>query len=151
MRSRQVRLVSLGLAAATLLAAGAVALRPAALSRATAAEAGDAAIRTLLQERYDVLKTVVDETEAAHRIGKASLAEVAAAKRAARHAELKLCADDDRRAAVLEKMLADAEDDERSAESGFQSARLAHADVLKATAERLKVEIALQRAKSGRR
>lgn len=104
----------------------------------------EARIKTLLKERYSTLKKIEDEVTAMYRKGKASPSEVAEAKRAARNAELDLCETDAERVAVLEKMLAESKDNKKLAEAGFHAAKLLHSAVLKATTDRLEVEIALE-------
>jgi len=148
MPSRKVGLVALGLAVLALVASGAIVTWSGTSPRAAAAERKDDKIKALLKERHATLEKIAAETSEGYRIGRASLSQVAEAKRAARNAELELCDTDKERVAVLEKMLEEAKDYEKSAEGGFQAARITHAAALKATADRLEVEIALERAKA---
>ena len=91
---------------------------------------------------------IAAETAQGYRGGKATFSQVYEANRAARNAELDLCNTNQERVAVLEKMLEEARDYEKNAEQAFKSARAPHAAALRATADRLEVEIALERARA---
>jgi len=66
-----------------------------------------------------------------------------------RHAELDLCDTSKERVAVLEKMLAEAKDYEKTIFQQVESGGAQASTALKAKVSRLDVEIALERATSG--
>ena len=146
MLSRGVKLVALGLAA--LVFAGGVATWCGTSPRAAAAEGSETKVKALLKERHATLEMAARVTGEDFKNAKASFRQVGEANRAALNAELDLCETDKERAAVREKMLAEARDYERTVEEVRNAARASYADVLKAKADRLEVEIALERAKA---
>ncbi len=146
MLSRGVRLVALGLA--VLVFAGGVAAWCGTSPHAAAAEGSDTKVKALLKERHATLEMAAQATSEGFKNGTASFRQVGEANRAALNAELDLCETGKERAAVLEKMLAEARDYERSVEASRNAARASYADALKAKADRLEVEITLERSKA---
>lgn len=105
-------------------------------------------VRTLLEERRDVLKARADtciKTFANN--AKLDYADVLAANDDYYDAELVLISDKAERIAMLEKKLANAKESEQWATSMKEGGRGLQATVLLATANRLAVEIAIEREK----
>jgi hypothetical protein len=146
MLSRGVRLVALALAA--LVLAGGVATWCGTSPRAVAADGSDTKVKALLKERHATLEMAAQVTSEDYKHAKVSFRQVEEANRAVLNAELDLCETDKERAAVLEKMLAEARNYERIVEEVRNAARASYADVLKARADRLQVEITLERARA---
>jgi hypothetical protein len=121
MRSRKVGFVALGGEGLALLVSGEIAARSGTSPRAAAAEGEQSKIKVLLKERHAAFETIAGGISEGFRKGSASRNQVVEATRATRNAELDLCDTDNDRAAVLEKMLAEAKDYEQSVEVGFQS------------------------------
>jgi hypothetical protein len=145
MLSREIRFIALGLAA--LVVAGGVASWCGTLPHAAAAE-GNTKVKALQRERHAILEKLAEATNVGYRNGTASLSQVVEANRAALNAELDLCETDKARVMVLEKMLTAAKDYEGAVEAKRKAVQASYADALKATADRLEVEIALERAKA---
>ena len=146
MLSRRVRFVALGLVA--LGFAGGIATWRGTSPRAVAAQGGDTKVKTLLKERHATLEMAAKVTNEIFKNGRASFGQVVEANRAMFNAELDLCETDKERVAVLEKMLAEARAYEKTVEVGREVAEVSYADALKAKADRLEVEITLERIKA---
>src|SRR5262249_40181514 len=131
-----------------LLVSGAMAAWFGTAPRAAAAEEKNPRVKALLKERHATLEEVTAVISVEYRNARATRSQVLEATRAARNAELDLCDTDRERVAVLEKMLAEARDYEKSVETDRQAARATRSAALKATADRLEVEIALERARA---
>jgi hypothetical protein len=139
MCASKVRRLGFFLGVSVLLAGGAVGLWSASPGqRAEGPE--ESKLKALLKERLATLQEAAAQADKEHRIGKASVAEVMEARRAVRDAELELCDTDKERLAVLEKMLEEARAFEKGAGKASSSA-------LRAKADRLQIEIALERLK----
>ena len=147
MLPRKVTPVGLGLALLVLLVGGVIAARSGTSPRAAAADAKDTKVKALLKERHATLQAIASQTTEQYKAGAASVLQLAEANRAARNAELDLCDTDQERVAVLEKMLAEAKEYEKRAEQQHQAGSIPFTAALKARADRLEVEIALERAK----
>ena len=145
MLSRGVRFVALGLAA-LIFAGGIASLRGTSL-RAAAAQGSDTKVKRLLKERHATLEMAAEATREVFKIGGASFGQVVDANRAVLNAELDLCETDKERVAILEKMLAEARTYEMTVEEGRKAAEVSYADALTAKADRLEVEITLERLK----
>lgn len=104
-------------------------------------------VTALLKERLTTLREVETLTQNLFRSGRVSFDAVVQATTAALEAELDLCQTQKERVAVLEKALDVAKDGEAHAKAAVETARAPVSDALKAKANRLKVEIALERAK----
>lgn len=148
MSSRTVRFATFGLIAFALCVATMFVTRPGTSSHATAAEANNAKINALLKERHATLVSVVETVRTAYEIGRASLIEVSEATIAAQRAELELCKTDRERVVVLEKMLMAARGLEDVAKAQYETASGSNVSVLKAKADRLEIEIALERVRA---
>ncbi len=146
MLSRESRLAALGIAA--LVIGGGVAAWCGTSPRAVAAEDRDTKLKALLKERHAILEQAAEAVRASFQNGRASYRQVAEANRDALRAELDLCETDKARVAVLEKLVAEARNSEAIAQADHKAARASFADTLKATADRLEAEIALERARS---
>jgi len=142
------RLVGPGFALIALIASVAIATSPGTLPRAAAADAKDTKVKALLKERHATLQAIASQTTQAYQAGKASFVQVAEANRAAHNAELALCDTAKERVAVLGRMLAEAKVYEKSAEQEYKAGTTTATDALKAKADRLEVEIALERARA---
>jgi len=145
MVSRSVTFVVLGLA---MFTSGTALTWSGSTPSQAADQKKDPQLKALLQERHAILQNLADVVNAEFRNARASQSQVMEASRVARQAELDLCETDQERVAVLEKMLAEARAYEQSADEERKSARGTYSSALKATADRLDVEIALERAKT---
>jgi hypothetical protein len=104
-------------------------------------------LKALLKERLAALQEAAARTTEQYKRGAGSVAEVMEARRAARDAELELCDTDKERLAVLEKMLEEARAFEKDV-AKMVDAGVVHANSgFKAKADRLQMEIALERLK----
>ena len=147
MLPRKVKFVGLGLTLLVLLVGGGIAARSGTAPRPAGVDSKDTKVKALLKERHATLQAIASLTTKQYERGTASVVQVAEANRTARHAELDLCDTDKERVAVLEKMLAEAKEYEKSAEQLHKGGSIPFTAALKAKADRLEVEIALERAK----
>jgi len=145
MYSRKLTFVVVGSA---LVVVGVIATRFDSSLHANAAQGKDDKLKLLLKERHTTLETIVAELTAGQKAGIVPVMQVTEAQRAARKAEFDLCESDKERATVLAKMLDEAREHEKRVDTAFKAARQTHAAVLRATADRLEVEIALERVKA---
>lgn len=106
----------------------------------------DTRLKELLKERLDTLKEIAAQTEKGFKGGQVPMGRVLEANQAVLRAELELCESDRDRVAVLEKIVKAAREREEFVAKQASSAVPAR-DVLKAKADRLEAEIALERAK----
>jgi hypothetical protein len=104
-------------------------------------------LKALLKERLAALQEAAARTTEEYKTGTASVAEVMAARRGVRDAELELCDTDKERLAVLEKMLEEARGFEKDAAKLVDVGKAPANSVFKAKADRLQIEIALERLK----
>jgi hypothetical protein len=107
-----------------------------------------AKIKDLQKEWLDALRAVVKEDQARARNAQALPEEVIAATRMLAEAELEACESDKARVTALEKILVMARDTEKLAVSLAKTGQGREGTALKAKAERLRFEIALERAKT---
>ena len=122
---------------------------------AQAEEAQDSKLKELLNEKLSILREVASQTIKAYEQGVLPAqayevipaAQVYEAKQAVHKAELDLCDTNKERVAVLEKMLIEAKDFEKSVKREVKSGGLGTIHALRAKVKRLDVEIALERAK----
>jgi hypothetical protein len=116
--------------------------------RSRASDEPDAKLTSLLKERLEVLRAVVERTKAAYQAGATGFTKVYEAQLAALRAELDMCSTDEARTKVLEQMIAVAKKNEETIEarSGFSGA--GSSDVLNARASRLSLEIELERLRT---
>ena len=108
----------------------------------------DVNVKELLKERLAVLRELSDLTTKDYETGRGSFDRVHQAARAVLDAELELCESGKERLAILEKIVAQAKESEKTAEQRYKTGNAPRSDVLTATAARLEAEIALERAKS---
>lgn len=110
--------------------------------------AKDARLNSLLQERLTALREAANFTTKAYETGVETLANVMAANQAVHSAELDLCGTDKERTALLEKMISEAKNYETLAAQQVGRGIDFASSVPKAKANRLEVEIALERLKN---
>ena len=110
--------------------------------------AKDARLNSLLQERLTALREAATFTTKAYETGVESFANVMAANQAVHAAELDLCSTDKERIAVLERMVAEVRNYESLAAQQVARGIDPASSVPKAKANRLEVEIALERLKN---
>jgi RNA polymerase sigma factor (sigma-70 family) len=118
------------------------------LSAVEAARATGANVQSLLKERLATLKDLAKAVEADYRTGNATFEQVAHAQRSLFEAELELCESAKERLAIHERMLMLAKETEKVVDALFRTAKAKQSDVLRAKANRLEAEIALERAKA---
>jgi outer membrane protein TolC len=145
MLTRKTKIVGLGFALVLFLVVGAMGLRPTATLQVTAAEPKDSNLKGLLKERHAILRSIASQIADEYRAGKVSFAEVHAANQTLHRAELDQCDTDKERAAVLEKMLAEAKENKKQAEAAYHAGQAPARSVLAVEVDRLEVEIALAR------
>lgn len=145
MQTRKTKIVGLVFALLLFVVLVTNGLRPHRSLRATAADSNDSQLQQLLKERHAVLRHIASQIADEYRAGKVSFAEVHRANQAIHKAEFDQCDTDKERAAVLEKMLAEAKENEKQAEATYQAGQAPARSVLAAKVDRLEVEIALAR------
>jgi hypothetical protein len=106
-------------------------------------------LHALLKEKLTTLQMFASQMTAAFEGSESSWLQVLEANRDVGHAKLDLCNTDQQRLAVLERLLAQAENFEKDAAEHVKSRRAPGWTALKAKLNRLEVEIALERAKAG--
>lgn len=148
MSSRTVRVVTFCLVMLAAFVSGALSNRTQILPGATAAEANETKIKTLRQERLTVLQDIAEMTFQLYQHARVSFSEVIEARREARIAELELCETDVERVAIWERMLTETKELEQLTLVRKEAGRDTEASLLRAKADRLEVEIALEQAKS---
>lgn len=148
MSSRTLRLVCWSSLAFGLWGLALIIHRPGVSAAVTAAEANEARIDMLLKERHATLMAVVESTTALYRNRQATQLEVSEANLAAQRAELELCKTKAERIAVLQKMVAEFQTEEKIARAAYEAARATRIPLLQAQANRLEIEVALERAKA---
>lgn len=109
--------------------------------------ADEAKIKQLLKERLSVLNEVVAVTTTGYQAGRTDYQEVFDAQQAVCKAEFELCETDAERIAVLEKRLALAKQGVEHMKRKLEAALVSKTNLLKALAEQLKIEVALERLK----
>jgi hypothetical protein len=102
----------------------------------------------LLKERLETLREVAKLASEAYKSGGGSFADVREAMRQVLEAELEQCTTDKERIAVLEKVVADAKKWEGFAEESVKAGVVPARTALKARADRLQAEIALERLRN---
>jgi hypothetical protein len=107
-----------------------------------------AKIKDLQKEWLDALRAMVKEEQARAKNAQALPEEAIAATRMLAEAELEACESDKARVTALEKILVMARDTERLAVSLARTGQAREGMALKAKAQRLRFEIALERAKT---
>ena len=137
-------------AVAVLLVLGLVAFGGGLLTRrAPAEQPADDKVRSLLKERLATLKEMAAESEKVfEQTGRSSPEDVLQAKTLVLLAELDLCDSDRERVGIHEKIVALAKGMEEITDTRFKAGRAQHTDLLKARADRLNAEIALERARA---
>jgi outer membrane protein TolC len=105
-------------------------------------------VKELQQERLATCREIVKQVETRYKNGQGNYDELHEASRMVLAAELELCTSDKERVAVLEKFLPEAKKYEAMAEALFKAGQGTQTSMLKARAERLRVEIDLERAKA---
>ncbi len=105
-------------------------------------------VKELLQERLTTCREMVRQVETRYKNGQCTYDEVHSAARMTLDAELEVCTTDKERVAVLEKFLPEAKRHEQTAETFFKSGQGTMTTALKARADRLRVEIDLERARA---
>lgn len=104
-------------------------------------------IKELQKERLAAVRGMVQQDEARFKAGEALPDELLESTRMLADAELEVCASDKERVTVMEKILATARNTERVATDLAKRKQGRESTALKAKAERLRFEIALERAK----
>lgn len=112
------------------------------------AEEQGAKITDLQKEWLAALRDMVNKDAVRAKNGQASPEEILASNRMLAEAELEVCESGKQRIAALEKILVSARDTEKLTETLAKSGQARETTFLKAKAERLRFEIALERAKS---
>jgi hypothetical protein len=107
----------------------------------------DSKIRKLLKERIATLKEMVREMEASKAVGRTGSDGVLKARIEVLRAELELAESQKERIAIHEKIVALAMEFEILAQESFKAQTLSTVDLLRAKANRLEAEIALERSK----
>jgi hypothetical protein len=107
-----------------------------------------AKIKELQKEWLDAVRAMAKQEEARAKNGQAPPEEVMASTRTFAEAELEVCESDKERVTALEKILVMARDTEKLAAGFAKSGQGRESTALKAKAERLRYEIALERAKT---
>jgi hypothetical protein len=146
MCASRVRRLGFFLSVSVLLAGGAAGFWSAS-PRPRAEGLEESKLNALLKERLATLQQAAAQTDKQYETGKASVAEVMEAQRAVRDAELELCNTDKERLAVLEKMLEEARGFEKVVAQRVDAGKAPASSVFKAKADRLQIEIALERVK----
>ena len=118
-----------------------------AASRAHAAGENDSKLKVLLKEKLAVAQEALAIVTKAHQNGDTSIEGVVEANQMVGKAQLDLCDTSAERIAVLERMLAQAKDFEKSVAELVKVAATPKTTLLKARLNRLDVEVALERAK----
>ena len=116
-------------------------------SRAHAAGENDSKLKALLKEKLAVAQEALAIVKKAHQNGDTSIEGVVEANQIVGKAELDLCDTNAERVAVLERMLAQTKDFEKSVTELVKAAAAPKTTLLKARLNRLDVEVALERAK----
>jgi hypothetical protein len=106
-------------------------------------------LKALRTERLAILRNIAKQSTEAYKLGAASEDEVREANRMLHQAELELCDSDRDRIAVLEKIVAETKKAEQFAEELVKKKVGAPRTALKARADRLQAEIALEKARGG--
>jgi len=105
-------------------------------------------VQALLRERVATLEELAAYFEKLYKAGEVPIAVLLKAKQDVVEAELDLCETNAERIKVQEKLLALAQQTEDYFKQGTKIGAAQASDVLKARADRLKIEIALQRLKA---
>ncbi len=121
---------------------------PVAAPQSLAAEPKDTKLKGLLKERLATVREILTVTTEQYKAGTGSFERVHQALKDVMSAELDLCDSDKERITVLEKGVAQAKDYEKLAEAQFKVGKVQVTDVLAAKADRLEIEIALERLKT---
>ena len=116
-------------------------------SRAHAADENDSKLKALLKEKLAVAQEALAIVKKAHQNGDTSIEGVVEANQVVGKAQLDLCDTNAERVAVLERMLAQTKDFEKSVAELVKAAAGPKTSLLKARLNRLDVEVALERAK----
>jgi hypothetical protein len=107
-----------------------------------------AKIKQLQKDWLAAVRDMAKQDAVRAKNGQASPEEILASTRMLAEAELDICESDKERVVVLEKILVSARDTEKLAERLAKSGQRRESAVLKAKAERVRFEIALERAKA---
>lgn len=107
----------------------------------------DQQIRTLLEQRLQLVERVVREVESKHASGTIPFETVLDARKARDRAELDLCTDAAERVKVYEKMVANAKQLEGLITSRVATGTASTTAALRAKVKRIEAEVALLRAK----
>lgn len=145
MLTRKAKIVGLVIALVAFLAGGAIGVWPAASLPLNAADSQVSNLKSLLDERRSVLQAVASQIAEDYQAGHASFAQVHEANQAVHKAELDQCDSDKERGAVLRKMLELAKANEQHTDTAYKAGKAPFSAALKAKADRLEVEIALER------
>ena len=116
-------------------------------SRAHAAGENDSKLKALLKEKLAVAQEALAIVTKAHQNGDTSIEGVVEANQVVGKAQLDLCETNAERVAVLERMLAQTKNFEKSVAELVKVAAAPKTTLLKARLSRLDVEVALERAK----
>ena len=106
-------------------------------------------VESLMKERRDVLQNIAQMLNAQYRVGTAGIDRVVSATNKLADAELELAKTKDERIAVCRKQVESCRDFEKLCQARHEVGIVTQADVLIATAERLKAEIQLLREQAG--
>ena len=114
-------------------------------------QAGAARLKELLHERAATTRKLADQAMLRVKTAPGTVDELLEPTRLAYEAALEACESDKDRVKVMETFLLAAKENERLAAQVFKSGQGREATVLYAQAERLRIDIALERAKTGKR
>ena len=115
--------------------------------RAGAEEPDNSRINTLLKERLETLRELAALTAKLHDRGAASLKDLHAANEAVLREELEFATSQNARIDILERLVAEARDYEKRVAQSAKAGAVQPVLALEAKAQRLKTEIALERAR----
>lgn len=118
------------------------------IERTAAALNDDSQIKTLLKDRVATLEEIVLMTTTEYQAARVTYDKVREAQEALNRARLDLCETAEARLAVLQEMLAQAKACEELAAVKFSAARAAAAERFWAKADRLEIEIAIERERA---
>jgi hypothetical protein len=104
-------------------------------------------LRELLEQRYEILKAVVEQQNRLLSLGRISIGEVRAATVAMLHAEADLCATDTERIKIHEKLVTTLREQEDLLARDSAAGRKALHEVVKAKLARLEAQIDLEKLK----
>lgn len=143
-----IRITGVRLAVMTLFLVSGIGYLSVYSPRASAQEPKAGKLKELLKERHATLKEIAAQTARAYQTRGVPIERLHEAEEAVLKAELDLCDSDKERIAVLEKLVALAKGQEEREMELVKAGSVPGTALLRAKANRLEAEIALERAKS---